>query len=150
VKYPLPPFLPLARRASRPRRFLPKVQPCWTGSPFPAWLPMSCDLLKRTRPNPPSPDAPASPYGVGISKGMSQVLCFQVRSARKTQFTGEGNSLKNPLEKLRGRETIYLAGLEAVGTTSANNPVCNPPILGRVVHNWSCKEKQGEGPTHGG
>ena len=81
---------------------------------------------------------------------MGQVLCFHVPSARKTQFTGEGNSSKNRFEKLRGRETIYLAGLEAVGTTSANNPVYVAAILGRVVHSWSCKGKQGEGPKHGG
>ena len=67
--------------------------------------------------------------GAGISTGMGQVLCFHVTSARKTQFTGEGNSWKNLLKKLRGRETIYLAGLEAVGTTSANIPICVPPIL---------------------
>ena len=60
---------------------------------------------------------------------MGQVLCFHVTSAQKAQFTGEGNSVKNHLKKLRGRETIYLAGLEAVGTTSANIPVCVPPIL---------------------
>ena len=81
---------------------------------------------------------------------MGQVFCFHVRSARKTQFTGEGNSLKNRLEKLRGRETMYLAGLEAVGTTSANNPVCVAAIPGRVVHSWSCEGKQAEGPKHGG
>ena len=80
---------------------------------------------------------------------MGQVLCFHVPSARKTQFTGEGNSWKNLLKKLRGRETIYLAGLEAVGTTSANIPDCVSPMLGRVVHNWSCKGKQGEGPKDG-
>ena len=33
------------------------------------------------------------------------------------------------MKKLRGRETIYLAGPEAVGTTSANFPLCVPPIL---------------------
>ena len=87
--------------------------------------------------------------GAGISTGMGQVLCFHVPSARKTQFTGEGNSSTNHLKKLRGRETIYLAGLEAVGTTSANIPVCVPPILGRVVHIRSCKGKQGEGPKDG-
>ena len=65
----------------------------------------------------------------GISTAMGQVLCFHARSARKTQFTGEGNSSKNHLRKLRGRETIYLAGLEAVGTTSANIAICVPPIL---------------------
>ena len=67
--------------------------------------------------------------GAGISTAMGQVLCFHVPSAQKTQFTGEGNSWKNHVKKLRGRETIYLAGLEAVGTTSANIPVCVPPIL---------------------
>ena len=81
---------------------------------------------------------------------MGQVLCFHVTSAQKTQFTGEGNSVKNHLKKLRGRETIYLAGLEAVGTTSANNPICVPAILGRVVHSWSCEGNQAEGPKHGG
>ena len=72
---------------------------------------------------------------------MGQVFCFHVRSARKTQFMGEGNSLKDHLKKLRGRETIYLAGLEAVGTTSASIPVCAHPTFGRLVHN--CK-LQGE------
>ena len=80
---------------------------------------------------------------------MGQVLCFHVTSAQKTQFTGEGNSVKNHLKKLRGRETIYLAGLEAVGTTSANIPVCVTPILGRVVHIRSCKGKQGGRPKLG-
>ena len=67
--------------------------------------------------------------GAGTSTGMGQVFCFHVPSARKTQLTGEGNSWKNHLKKLRRRETIYLAGLEAVGTTSANIPICVPPIL---------------------
>jgi hypothetical protein len=84
--------------------------------------------------------------GAGISTEMGHVLCFHVPSARKIQFTEEGNSSTNHLKKLRGRETIYLAGLEAVGTTSANIPICVPPILGRVVHIRSCKGKQGEGP----
>ena len=85
----------------------------------------------------------------GISTEMGQVLCFHVTSAQKTQFTGEGNSVKNHLKKLRGRETIYLAGLEAVGITSANVPICFPPILGRVVPIRSCKGKQEEEPKHG-
>ena len=80
---------------------------------------------------------------------MGRVLCFHVSSAQKTQFTGEGNSSTNHLKKLRGRESIYLAGPEAVGTTSANIPICVPPILGRVVHIRSCKGKQGEGPKDG-
>ena len=81
---------------------------------------------------------------------MGQVLCFHVTSAQKAQFTGEGNSVKNHLKKLRGRETIYLVGLEAVGITSANVPICVAPILSRVVHIRSCKGKQGEEPKHGG
>ena len=60
---------------------------------------------------------------------MGQVLCFHVTSALKTQFTGERNSVKKHLKKLRGRETIYLAGLEAVENTATNIPICVPPIL---------------------
>ena len=33
------------------------------------------------------------------------------------------------MRKLRGRETIYLAGLEAVENTATNIPICVPPIL---------------------
>ena len=58
--------------------------------------------------------------------------------------------MKNHSKKLRGRETIYLAGLEAVGITSANVPICVAPILSRVVHIRSCKGKQWEEPKHGG
>ena len=65
----------------------------------------------------------------GIPTGMGHVPCFHMTSAQKTQFMGEGNCSKNHLKKLWGRETIYLAGLEAVGATSANTPVCVPPII---------------------
>ena len=79
--------------------------------------------------------------------GSGSVFSRDVRS--ESPVYGGGKLCEKSFEKLRGRETMYLAGLEAVGITSANVPICVPPILGRVVHIRSCKGKQEEEPKHG-
>ena len=112
VKYPPPPFLPLARRIQTQALYLPKVHRPWAGSPSPAWLVMSRDLLKCNPPQNPSPDGPASQYGHMWgwnfnSNGSGSLFSCSLRT--ENPVYGGGKLLEKSFEKVTG-EGNYIFG----------------------------------------